>query len=180
MITKGYHGKVGDQFVLSKRGNRSILGALPDRENVALTQTQLDQCKRFTGAVAYAKAALQDPGLKQIYESKATKNKSAYNLAVADFLSKPCIDQIDATAYSGNTGDKIRVLATDNAKVNSLRVMINDPDGIELESGECVYDPVNTNWIYTATTTQVPVTGNKIIASARDLPGHVTQQELVL
>ena len=180
MITKGYHGKVGDQFVLRRRGNKSVLGALPDMENVKSTTAQVDQRKRFTGAVAYAKNALQDPNLKQVYETRATKEKTAFNIAVADFLTKPWIDQIDATAYNGNTGDKILVIAADNAKIDTVRISINDSNGTMLESGQCVYDAISTNWTYTATTAQTPVTGHKIVAAARDLPGHVTEKELVL
>ena len=180
MITKGYHGKVGDQFVLRRRGNQSILGALPDMENAVSTAAQIDQRRRFTGAVAYAKNALQDPNLKQVYESRATKERTAFNMAVADFLTKPWIDQIDATSYSGNTGNTIRVMAADNAKIDSVTISINDAAGLELESGPCQFNAVSTNWVYTATTTQVPITGHKIVAAARDLPGHVTEKELVL
>jgi len=140
----------------------------------------MDQRKRFVSASNYAKVALQDPVLKLFYKSKATKVLSPYNVALADFLKKPWIDQIDATAYAGQTGDKITVIAADNAKVNSLTLAIRDAAGVELESGPCVMDPLTTNWVYTATTTQVPVTGHKIVAIVRDLPGHVTEKELVL
>ena len=180
IITHGYHGKVGDQFVLRSQGSKSVIAAKPDRSNVVLTQAQKDQCRRFTGAVQYAKNALLDPNLKQIYESRATKDKTAFNIAVSDFLSKPWIDQIDATAYAGQAGDKINIICVDNAKITSASVTIRDANNLDLETGACVFDAVSTSWVYTATSTQVPITGHKILAGVKDLPGHVTEKELVL
>ena len=180
MITHGYHGKVGDQFVFRTRGGKSVIASKPDRDNIVLSQAQKDQCKRFTGAVTYAKMACQDPVLRLIYESKATKSTTAFNVAVSDFLKMPLIDRIDATAYRGNTGDKIYVIASDNAKVKVLTVSIRDGAGNELESGPCQYDSVTTNWLYTAGTLQIPITGHSILAIMRDLPGHVTELELAL
>ena len=51
MITHGYHGKAGEQFVLRIRGNNSMLCSKPDRSNVVLTQNQVDQTRRFSGSV---------------------------------------------------------------------------------------------------------------------------------
>lgn len=180
IITHGYHGKVGDQFVLRSQGSKSIIAAKPDRENVVLSQAQKDQCRRFSGAVQYAKNAILDPNLKQIYESRVTKDKSAFNIAVGDFLSKPWIDQVDATAYTGHTGDKINIIAADNTKIASATVTIRDANNLDLETGACVFDAVSTNWVYTATTAQIPITGHKILAVVKDLPGHITEKELVL
>jgi hypothetical protein len=180
IITKGYHGKVGDQFVLKNHGSNSVIAAKPDRANVVLSQAQKDQCRRFTGAVHYAKNALLDPVLKPVYEARATKEKTAFNLAVGDFLTKPWVDQIDATAYSGHVGDKINIIANDNGKITSANVMIRDAGNAELESGACIFDPVLSCWVYTATTVQTPVAGHKILTVVKDLPGHVTEKELVL
>jgi len=180
MITHGYHGTVGNQFVLKVQGGKSVLAARPDRGTVVLTQAQKNQCKQFTNATQYAKNALLDPVLGPVYRSRATKDKSAYNVAVGDFLTKPWIDQIDATAYSGLTGEKISVIAADNIKVSSVMLSILDPAGAELERGACVFEAQSGNWIYTASSDQVPVTGNRVLAVVKDLPGHVTERELVL
>ena len=180
MITHGYHGKVGDQFVLRMRGGRSVIAAKPDRVNVTLSQAQKDHCKMFSGAVKYAKKALLDPVLRTIYDSKATNSVTAFNVAVADFLKMPLIVRIDATAYKGNIGDKIFVIADDNAKVNSLSVSICDENGTELESGLCQPDTLTTNWVYTASSLQAPPAGHTIRAIVHDLPGHVAELELAL
>jgi len=169
IITHGYHGKVGDQFVLRVRGNNSMLCSKPDRSNVVLTQNQVDQTRRFSGSVNYAKNALADPVKKAYYESRADKNVSAYNRAVADFLTKPWIDQIDAIDYRGHAGDKICIIASDNVKVNSVNVSIRSSADSELETGACIFDNQNMNWVYTATTLQNPIAGLKVVAIVRDM-----------
>jgi len=180
IITHGYHGKVGNQFVFRTRGSKGIIAAKPNRENVILSQAQKDQCKQFNSAVNYARAALQDPGQQEYYTSKATREKSAFNLAIADFLRKPCIDLIDASSYRGEIGDKILMIASDNAKIMAARISILDAGGIVLESGSCVQDAVTTNWVYTASTSQVQMTGLSVLAMVTDRPGHAAAQELAL
>jgi hypothetical protein len=180
IITHGYHGKVGDQFVLRVRGSNSMICAKPDRSSVELTQNQKDQTRRFSGAVNYAKSALADPVKRAYYEARATKEISAYNRAVADFLTKPWIDQIDAIDYTGHPGDKIRIIASDNIKVDSVSVSITDNAGAVLETSTCVFDGENMNWVYTASTTQAVIAGLKVVAIVRDMPGHVVERTLTL
>jgi len=180
IITHGYHGKVGDQFVLRVRGGSSMICAKPDRSSVELTQNQKDQTRRFSGAVNYAKNALADPVKRAFYESRATKEVSAYNKALADFLTKPWVDQIDAIDYTGHPGDKIRIIASDNGKVDSVVVSISDNAGAVLETSSCVFDGENMNWVYTATTTQAVIPGLKVSVVVRDMPGHVVERSLML
>jgi len=180
MITHGYHGKVGDHFVLRVRGTSSMICSKPDRSNVVLTQNQKDQTRRFSGSVNYAKNAMNDPVKKAYYTALADKNVSAYNRAMADFLTKPWIDQIDAIDYAGHVGDKIRIIASDNVKVNSVNVSIRSSADVELETGACTFDSENMNWVYIATTLQNPIAGLKVVAIVRDLPGHVVEKSLTL
>ena len=180
MITHGYSGMVGDQFVFRVRGGKSMLCAKPVPSTKPRTQAQIDQGKRFTGAVHYAQTAMADPAKKAVYEARATKDLTAYNVAAKDFLSKPWIDQIDAIDYTGHAGDKIRVIASDNVKAISVNLSVTDAAGNVLETAACVYDDQNLLWIYTCTTAQAVVAGLRLIAVARDLPGHVTEQTLTL
>ena len=180
MITHGYHGKVGDQFVLRVRGSKSMICSKPERSNVVRSQAQIDQTRRFTGGVHYAQNAMADPVKKAVYDARATQDVTAFNCAVADFLSKPWIDQIDAIDYAGHIEDKIRVIASDNVKATSVKLSITDAAGTELEGGDCVFDSESMNWTYTATTAQSPVAGLKVIAIVRDMPGHVVEKTLIL
>ena len=50
----------------------------------------------------------------------------------------------------------------------------------DLETGACVFDDENMNWVYTTTTAQTPIAGLKVVAMVRDMPGHVVEKTLVL
>ena len=180
IITHGYHGKVGNQFVLRVRGSKSMICAKPESGNILRSQAQIDQGRRFTGAVHYAKNAMNDPVKKAMYDARADQDTTAFNCAVADFLSKPWVDQIDAIDYAGHTGDKIRVIASDNVKASSVNLSITTGAGAELEAGACVFDQEGMNWTYTATTSQAVIAGLKVVVIVRDVPGHVVERTLTL
>lgn len=180
IITHGYHGKVGNQFVLRVRGSSSVICAKPDRSAVVPTQGQKDQTERFTAAVAYAREVLTDPELRAYYELRATKEVTAFNRAVADFLTVPEIKLIDAVDYTGQAGEGIRVVASSNIKVKTLEFAIRSADGTVLESGVCLFDAVNRNWVYTTTTQQTALAGLKLVATATDLPGRKVEKTLIL
>jgi hypothetical protein len=58
--------------------------------------------------------------MKAAYAAKAKKGWTAYNAAVADFLNAPDIDTIDLSGYTGQPGDPIRIIVTDDYKVQEL------------------------------------------------------------
>lgn len=60
---------------------------------------------------------------------------------MADFFNAPVLDEVDLSAYSGNSGDPIIILAHDDLKVARLTVRINDQNVEEIESGEVVETP---------------------------------------
>ena len=146
-----------------------MICAKPERSSAARSQAQFEHGRRFTGAVHYAQNAMNDPAKKAIYEARANQDNTAFNCAVADFLSKPYIDQIDAIDYAGHIGDKIRVIASDNTEASSVNLSINSDTGTELESGACVFNSEGMNWLYTVTTAQSPVAGLKLIAVVREM-----------
>ncbi|MCX6286904.1 MAG: hypothetical protein NTY96_07305 [Bacteroidetes bacterium] len=180
VITAVTHGKLANQIVLRQRFGKTILAKRPRKPVNGPTQAQTDHRRRFTGAVNYARSVMNDPVLRAVYEPRAVNGRTIFMIAVGDYLKLPWIDQINATGYSGHTGDKIRVVPADNVKVTAVTVMINDASGLELESGGAVIDSNGTEWVYTATTDQLPITGTKIIVAVRDLPGHTAESELVL
>ncbi len=175
---------------ISWEGGQSICLSYAGKQRHHRGQAQPGKCNSFPGSeravqtvqfgVNYARVALKDPEQQEYYASKATKEKSAFNLAIADFLRKPCIDLIDASSYRGEIGDKILMIASGNAKIMAARISILDAGGIVLESGLCVQDAVTTNWVYTASTSQVQVTGLSVLAMVTDRPGHAAAQELAL
>ena len=114
------------------------------------------------------------------YEKKADGMHSAYNVAVADFLNAPDIDEIDLTNYHGVIGDTIRVWTTDDFKVVQVRVMIANGDGSVVEQGDGVQQSNGIDWLYTATAVNESTAGDRIEVRASDKPGNIAAAEKVL
>ena len=56
-------------------------------------------------------------------------------MAVADWLNEPEILEIDASGWTGEIGQKIRVKVQDEIHVAKVRIAIGDADGIVFEQG---------------------------------------------
>ena len=132
-------------------------------------------------AINYAKSALLDTTLKEYYEAEAKKkqNVSAYNVAVADYLTSPIINNIDYSGYTGDvTNQKIIIELDNNTKVIKLSVKIVAKDKSTLEEGEATLS--NGKWKYATTSLNATLQGTKIIISATDRPNNTTKKEIVL
>jgi hypothetical protein len=180
IITAMSHGKLANQIVLRQRYGKTILAKKPRPSTKEATAAQVAHRNRFIGAANYARSVLNDPTLRAVYEPRAVNGRTIYMIAVGDYMKLPFVDQINATGYSGHIGETIRIVPGDNFKITEVTVMINDGSGSTLESGSAVADPNGTEWVYTATSDQVPVTGHVIVAAVRDLPGHTAEESLVL
>src|SRR4051812_30252705 len=118
-------GQFGD-IVVKKMNGHMFIAKPPDRSNIPPpTQAQIDVRNRFALASAYAKGALQDPVSRQFYEALGkAKGLPTISAAASDFLKPPVVGLVDTGAYHGRTGDKITILATDDAAVVSVDVVI--------------------------------------------------------
>ena len=128
----------------------------------------------------YGKAKIKEPTEKAEYAEKAEGLVTAFNVAVADFMHAPHIDEIDLTGYTGQAGDTIRVRATDDFKVTQVRVTITNADGTLVEEGDAVQQENTIDWVYSATAVNESTEGDKIVVSATDKPGHAAEQEQTL
>ncbi|MDY3315925.1 hypothetical protein PG593_08570 [Riemerella anatipestifer] len=179
VITHGLSGKVGDLLVFSQRNGKTIVSKVPTK-TAKQSDKQKEQTKKFQMAVLYAKNSLQNPSDKQEYELAASKEAglSGYNIAVADLLNAPKIEKIDLTNYKGKKGDTIKVVATDDFKVVSVSVEIQNSDGSLVEQGEAVEQGLE--WVYTATVDNPELSGDKIIIRATDKPDNLTEEAKIL
>ncbi|TCN60149.1 hypothetical protein D0809_09455 [Flavobacterium circumlabens] len=182
IITHGLSGKVGDIIVFSQRGSKTIVSKAPKERTGEPTEKQKKQIAKFQEATIYAKAALQEAATKAIYEKGANpeKNISAYNVAVADMLGAPKIEEIDLSQYKGKKGDTISVKVTDDFKVVAVKVLIENADGTLVEEGNAKISANGLDWIYTATKENDDLTGDKITIQATDLPDNLTEKEQML
>ena len=171
IFVRGLTGAVGDQFVIRKtRSGKTIIANKPrfdkDRE---FSPAQKAHQKAFREAARYAKAAQTQP----FYIERANAaNSTAYNMAVADWFGKPEILALDASGWSGEIGQSIRIEAQDDTKVTHVTVVIHD-NGTVLEQGEAVQSGTGGSlWSYVTTTQVTPAQGILLDANAYDLPGN--------
>ncbi|GIJ97564.1 hypothetical protein CAPN001_21330 [Capnocytophaga stomatis] len=174
IITHGLSGKVGDLLVFSQRNGKTIVSQKPTKKTITSEKVK-EQMAKFQQATIYAKTALKNPAVKEEYQSEADKKQgvTAYNVAVADMLQAPKIEQIDLSGYTSQVGDTIKVRAYDDFKVVSVTIHIYNSDGSLVEEGNAVDNGLD--WVYTATQINADLSGDKIVARATDLPTNTTE-----
>ena len=180
IITHGLSGKVGDLIVFRNRNGKTYVASKPKERTGELSEAQKEHQKFFQQAVIYAKSALVNPETKQAYKDAADEGESAYNVAVADFMHAPDIDEIDLSKYTGKVGDTIMVTVTDDFKVAEVSVTILNADGTEVEHGLAQSALGGLQWLYTATAVNNSLEGDKIIIRASDLPHNKAEEERVI
>lgn len=86
---RGISGKFGN-VILRSTAYGTVISACPAPKNTrAISPAQQAQRQRFKQAAASAKAALADPETRARYEAAAARvRKTAYNLALADFMKQ--------------------------------------------------------------------------------------------
>lgn len=177
-ITQGLSGKFGNMIVFRSKGGRTFVSAAPRKSSIAPSEAQKEQQQRFQEATVYAKIATVDPETKEHYEAEARKrNLSSYNVAVGDFLNAPNIVDINLEAYSGNVGDTIVIVVTDDFGVEKVAVDIQNADGTPVEAGDATPDASARRWTYTAQAANPSTVGDKITVRAYDRPGNETEAE---
>lgn len=174
LITAGLSGSIGGQIVFRRRGEETVVSKTPVRSDKPFTAAQLAQQQRFERAVIYSKAAIADPATKAAYKAEARSGQSAFNVAFADFLNAPRIDEIDLTGYTGAVGSTIRIRCVDDFVVDSVYVKIENQDGSVADEGDAVLDANGLDWIFTAIKVNADLAGDKITVTAVDKPGNKT------
>ena len=177
IVLHGASGMLGDQIVIRQRSGHIILAQAPVESTKEPTEAQAAQRHQFQRAVLYGKRVVDNPAEKPDYQAKAKPLQSAFNVAVADFLHAPDIDEIDVTHYHGASGDTIRVRVTDDFEVKQVTVAIHNGDGSLVEQGEAAHQENSLDWIYTATAENTETAGDRIEIHALDRPGNVAEEE---
>ena len=173
IIIQGFSGTLGDQLVIKQdKAGRTILAVPPTfDENRTFSEAQQEQHDKFRDASTYAK----DAKTQEVYVEKAEGTPmNAYNVAMADWFHAPEVQEIDMENWNGAVGDVIRIKAVDDVQVTQVTVLITDSGGTVLEQG-AASNSGSGWWTYT---TQTAVSGSpRVVASARDLPGHIAELE---
>ena len=180
VVTHGLSGKVADLLVFSQRNGKTIVGKVPDKTHVHQSDKQKETVHKFQEAVIYAKSAISDNTTKDAYQGKAGGGVSAYNLALADFMNAPDIDEVDLSGYTGKAGQQIVVRATDDFKVVYVTVAIYGSNGALVEQGNAALSANGLDWVYITTAETGEPVGDKIVIRASDIPGNVTEKSKVI
>jgi hypothetical protein len=179
IIVKGIRGMLGDMLVFRQLNGQTIVSAKP-KKPVTRTPKQQEGQERFRRAVAYAKASMGNPQLKELYASRiSARCTSAHQVAIADYLNAPRIETIDASHYKREAGSAIAINATDDFMVASVQVTIHTADGEVIESGSAAKG-TDDRWIYTTIQHHIGYTNCQITVTASDLPGNTTETTIQL
>ena len=173
IFVRGLTGTVGDQFVIRRtRDGKTIISNIPHfRENREFTEQQKEHQEAFRNAIMYAKSAKDQSTYQE--QAKLT-GKSAYNLAVKDWFGMPEVLEIDTSEWTGKAGETIHVKAQDNIQVAGVNLKIDNGNGTTFEQGMAVKGE-NLWWRYTTKTDVSLASAPRIVATARDLPGHTSE-----
>ncbi|MDR1336473.1 MAG: hypothetical protein LBK22_06560 [Tannerella sp.] len=178
VVTQGLSGTVGT-LVFSQRGGQTVVGMRPQGQR-EFNEEQKEYQRRFQRGILYGKAAIADVERKAEYQQKAKPGRSAFNVAVADFLNAPVIDSVDLSNYAGRAGDTIRVRVYDDFAVREVRIRITNTDGSTVEDGAAQMDAIGYEWTYVATQLNESLEGDRIEIFVSDTPGNVTHEARVL
>ncbi|RYZ18452.1 MAG: hypothetical protein EOP49_49605, partial [Sphingobacteriales bacterium] len=168
IATQGLSGSI-DQFVFRQLHGKTVVAKRPKTSESVKPAQQVVR-NIFKMATIYAKNALSNPVLLQFYRSKARKGQSPYNMALADYCKPPEIGDIDASSYNGSIGSTIKVVVTDNGKVESVKLKIQK--GSLIEEGDAVLQSDGLTWMFTTTVANSTLNGTIISVDATDLAGR--------
>jgi hypothetical protein len=179
-IVDGLSGTFAGIGTFHRRGRKTFLRKIRAKPSVPDSKEQVAVKKRFAEYIRYAKAAIKDPDIKAAYAAVAKPGRTAFNRAVTDACTPPKIWKIDAANYHGHLGGHLLVEATDDFRVKSVHVCIQNANGHLIEQGDAIMQINTVDWLYAVKFENEPFAGSKITATATDLPGNKTSLTVTL
>ena len=133
--------------------------------------------ERFRRAVEYGKFVMSNDSLRPLYEEAAAeKNLPVFSVCITDYMKAPRIDSIDARDYTGQVGNPLQIVASDDFEVARVDVRLSDADlGTTIESGQAVQNG-SGHWTYIATQAATPGITVQFQVTVLDRPGGSTVQ----
>jgi hypothetical protein len=134
---------------------------------------------KLHAASQYAWIQMADPAMRAEYQHGCINTKkSAYALAVADFLNSPKIRSVNLELYKGYAADPITIYAVDDFRVAGVRVELLAND-VTIEAGEA-REQGNALWRYQTRHTVLPLERISLVITAYDIPGNIDNQTIQL
>jgi hypothetical protein len=175
-------GMLGRNVTVREVGNKTLVSSRPRYKLKGKTEKQLDFQEKFQEAAQYAKRQIAIDESRVLYESGITTQKrSAFVVAVTDYLKAPRVKSLDVIGYRGVIGNTITVVAKDDFMVTKVVVIITDATGAILEQGEAAPDVTRADhWQYNAVVANPSLTGTRLEVIAYDRPGNTGRASKVL
>ena len=173
-----FDGCIGDLVFYQFKGKACVRKA-PVRQKEFTPAEKANQFK-FARASKFAEAVLKDPVQRARYERAAQETvRSAYNVAVSDFMRAPTVAEIDLSRYTGKAGEFIKVVA-EEGKIGAatVKVVIADGANAVIEQGAAVVEIDGMSWWYPAQMDLAPNQALWITVTAADQAGNRTIRKL--
>jgi len=125
IITKGFSGMLGESIVFKQIRGKTIACKRPSKP-VTQSKQQKGTRDRFREASEWAKNILLDAEQKAYYKEKARRRKlpNAYTAAIADYMRKPKIKEIERTSDQA-----IHFINKKDFDVRKVEISIDDANG---------------------------------------------------
>lgn len=180
-LLHGISGKLGNLVLRQVGGQTVVQAAEAPGRRAPRSPAQQAHLDRMYRAQLYAKAQVRDPTAKARYTTGIDqRRRSAYAVAIADYMHAPEITAVDMRSYHGQPGDPIFITATDDFAVAGVAVRLYEADGALLEEGLAERLATGPGWRYIGRAAAALAHGGRVEAEARDYPGNVARREVVV
>ena len=170
-------GAVGELVYAKQPDGRVIIRRRPGPESAQTPGEKANQ-SRFRLAVAYRQSVVSDPDKCAPYKTAARiLRKRACDLALADFLKAPVIQNVDVANYTGKAAEMIGIDVADDFEVTSVEVLIRLLNGMPVEEGAAVRKS-ECQWVYWTRSSVAPGQALTIEVMAADRAGNVVIKSL--
>jgi hypothetical protein len=143
------HGKIGNLVFVRRKDGKVFVRHRPIRR-APPSEAELVTRHRLIESNRYVQRTKQQADVYALYQAAAkASGKRACDLARADFNHPPAIHDVDLSAYTGKTGDTIRIDAADDFGVDLVLLTITQLDGALIEHGAAVRQENDSKWVYT-------------------------------
>ncbi|MCK7556227.1 hypothetical protein MKQ70_14875 [Chitinophaga sedimenti] len=127
---------------------------------------------RVKNAVIYATNVRRDKRLREFYESCSHRRSSVHRTAVMDYQHGPVIEAIHFTGKRQLAS--LLIEATDNVRVDAVKVIVYDTANKQLETGLAIYQEEEQAWLYECQQN----TAASVQVIAMDIPGNKTSAKI--
>lgn len=175
-LLHGISGKLGNLVLRQVGGQTVVQAAEAPGRRAPRSPAQQAHLDRMYRAQLYAKAQVRDPTAKARYTTGIDqRRRSAYAVAIADYMHAPEITAVDMRSYHGQPGDPIFITATDDFAVAGVSVCLRDAGGALLEEGPAEPLATSKGWRYTTRTAAGSGQQVQVEAEACDYAGNVAR-----